>query len=113
MKNSITVIGHVGKDPEARTLENGKKKVEFSVATTEKYVNKTTGEEVEETEWHRIECWSKLADIVESYVKKGMLLYVEGKQKHISYEKQGEKKTRSFLYAREVKILTPKSKNEQ
>ena len=109
MVNKIIVIGNLGADPEVSMIQNGKKRAEFSVATSHKFTNKNTGEVKENIDWHRIECWSGLADIVESYVKKGMLVWVEGMQRHVKYEKEGESKTRSYIYAKEIKILTPKN----
>jgi len=102
------IVGHVGQDPSCSNLDNGKKRSEFSVATKHTFKNKTTGEKEEQTDWHRIECWSGLAEIVEKYVKQGLQVYVEGRQRHTTYEKEGETKTRSYIYAHEIKILTKK-----
>lgn len=109
MKNKIYIIGHVGKTPDVVEFEhNNTLKASFTVATTEKH-KKKNGEEVSNTEWHKVECWAKLAEIVEECLKKGSLVYVEGKQKHDQYEKGGVKKTHSFIQATEIKILTPKN----
>jgi single-strand DNA-binding protein len=114
MKNRIMVIGNVGDDPDVRITNSGRKKVEINIATTNRYTNKGTGEEITETDWHRVEFWGKLGNIVESYVKKGALVMVEGMQKNISYETdEGERKTRSYIKADEVKMLTPKSKKNE
>lgn len=88
--NKATLLGHVGKDPECKVFDNGNKVANFSVATTEKYTNKS-GEKVENTEWHNIAVFGKLADVVEKYVKKGQHIYIEGKIKTRSWEKDGSK----------------------
>ena len=109
MVNKIIVIGNLGKDPEVSRLENGKVRCEFSVATSYTFKHKSSGEKEEQVDWHRVECWSGLAEICEKYLKKGLQVYVEGRQRHVSYEKEGETKTRSYIYAHEIKILTPKN----
>lgn len=76
--NKAILIGRVGKDPEVRELDGGTTVASFSLATSEKYTNRN-GERVEETQWHNIVVWRKLAEIVQRYVRKGQLLYLEGK----------------------------------
>lgn len=77
--NKVILIGNVGKDPEIRFLGNGDAVANFSMATTESWNDKNTGEKVENTEWHRISAFKKLAEIIRDYVKKGSPVYVEGK----------------------------------
>lgn len=76
--NKAVLIGNCGKDPEIRTLQNGDKVANFSLATSESWRDKSSGERKEKTEWHRIVVFGKLAGIVEKYVKKGSKLYVSG-----------------------------------
>ena len=76
--NRVILIGNLGKDPEIRSLEGGAKVANFSLATTESYKGKN-GEKVEQTEWHNIVLWRGLAEVAESYLKKGNTIYVEGK----------------------------------
>jgi single-strand DNA-binding protein len=76
--NKLILIGNIGVTPEVRTLESGTKVVNFSLATSEKWKNKA-GEEVEQTEWHRIEGWNTIATAIEKNAKKGDRLFVEGK----------------------------------
>ena len=76
--NRALLIGNVGNDPEIRTLSNNEKVASFRLATTERYKDRN-GEVKENTEWHQIVAWGKLADIVEKFVKKGSQVYVEGK----------------------------------
>jgi single-strand DNA-binding protein len=78
--NKVILIGNVGKDPEVRRLQNGDPVVNLSIATSESWRDKATGERKEKTEWHRIVVFGEgLAKICEQYVKKGSKLYVEGK----------------------------------
>lgn len=78
--NKVILVGNVGRDPEVKYLDNNKVVAKFSIATNESYRDRN-GNNVDQTEWHNIEMWDDLAKIVEKYVKKGKLLYVEGKIK--------------------------------
>ena len=104
MLNKVTLIGRLGKDPEARTFDTGNKKASFSVATTETRKNKS-GERVEETEWHNVHCWNGLADVVMKYIGKGTLVYVEGKIKTRAYEAGNQKKYITEIVADRVHVL--------
>lgn len=77
--NRVTIIGHLGKDPESRFLPDGKAVANFTVATSETWKDKDSGEKKEKTEWHRITAFGKLAEICGEYLRKGALVYVEGK----------------------------------
>jgi single-strand DNA-binding protein len=83
------LLGRVGKDPEVRSLDNGNTVANFSIATSESYKDRTTGEKKENTEWHNLVLWGKTAEIAQQYVKKGDLIFVEGKNKTRSWEKDG------------------------
>ena len=87
--NKVILIGRLGKDPEVRNLENGATVANFSMATTETYKDKTTGERKEITEWHNIVLWRGLADVAAKYLHKGDLVYIEGKLRTRSWEKDG------------------------
>lgn len=87
--NKVQLIGRTGKDPEVRHLDSGVTVASFSLATSENYTNKQ-GEKVEQTEWHNIVAWGKLAEIIEKWVTKGQLLYIEGKLKTRKWEKDGQ-----------------------
>lgn len=79
MLNRATIIGHVGQDPEVRTTANGTEVASFSVATSERWKDKSTGEKKERTEWHRVVVWNEgLIGVIKQYVAKGSKLYVEG-----------------------------------
>jgi len=85
LRNSVQLIGRLGKDPEMRTFESGKKQVALSIATTEKFTNQK-GEKVEDTQWHNLVIWGKLADVAAKYLKKGSEVAIEGKLMHRVYE---------------------------
>ncbi|MEP1096193.1 MAG: single-stranded DNA-binding protein [Cyclobacteriaceae bacterium] len=87
--NKVILVGRLGKDPEVRHLENGATVANFSMATSETYKDRNTGEKRETTEWHNIVLWRGLAEVVEKYVKKGDMIYIEGKLKTRSWEKDG------------------------
>lgn len=96
--NKVILIGNLGKDPEIRRLENGSVVASFSLATSEVYTDRTTGEKKEVTDWHDIVVWRGLAEIAEKYIKKGYKVYVEGKLKKRSWQdKEGQTR-----YATEV-----------
>jgi single-strand DNA-binding protein len=76
--NRVHVIGHLGSDPELKTTTNGNAVANFSVATTEKW-NDKSGQKQERTEWHRIVCWGKTAELCGKYLSKGRQIYLEGK----------------------------------
>jgi len=90
LRNSVQLIGRLGKDPEVKTFSNSKK-ASFTIATTDTYKNQK-GEKVEDTQWHNIVVWGKLAGVAEKYLKKGNEVAVEGKLVHRAYETNGEKK---------------------
>lgn len=86
--NKVILIGNLGKDPEVRHLENGATVANFSIATSETYKDRKTGEKVSQTEWHNIVAWRGLAEIAERYLKKGQKVYIEGKLKTRSWQDQ-------------------------
>ena len=87
--NKVILVGRLGKDPEVRNLESGATVASFSVATTETYKDKTTGERKEITEWHNVVLWRGLADVAAKYLHKGDQIYIEGKLRTRSWEKEG------------------------
>ncbi|MGB0167543.1 MAG: single-stranded DNA-binding protein [Luteibaculum sp.] len=86
--NKVILVGNLGKDPEIRTLSNGSKVAKFSLATNENYKGKD-GNWNERTEWHNITAWRNLAERAENTLTKGTQIYVEGKLRTSSYEKDG------------------------
>ncbi|HGX3708920.1 TPA: single-stranded DNA-binding protein [Escherichia coli] len=77
--NKVILMGNVGQDPESRAMPNGDMVCTVSIATSEVWTDKQTGEKKEQTEWHRVTFWRKAAEIIAKYVQKGSKLYVEGK----------------------------------
>jgi len=107
LKNSVQLIGRLGKEPEIRSFESGKKMATFSLATNEVYYN-DKGEKVEDTQWHNIVVWGKKADTVESYLNKGSEIALEGKLINRSYEKDGVKKYVTEISMNELLMLGKK-----
>ena len=99
MKNKVQLIGHVGQEPEVKTVNN-KKVATLTIATNDFYYNEK-GDKVEQTEWHRITAWGKTAEVIEKYVTKGKEIAVEGKLTYRSYDdKDGIKR-----YVTEILVL--------
>lgn len=106
MLNQAQIIGHLGKDPEVRYMPSGDAVANFSIATTEKWKDKSTGEQREATEWHRINTFGKLAEIVGQYLKKGSLVYVAGKIVTRKYtDKDGIERYATEIKADSMKML--------
>lgn len=99
--NKVILIGNVGKTPEVRTVGDTKV-ANFTLATTEKFKDK------EETEWHNIAIWGKLAEVVEKYVDKGTQLYVEGRIKTEKYTKDGQERFVTRIIASSLQLLGKK-----
>ncbi len=111
--NKVILIGNLGKDPEVRHLENGTTVANFPIATSESYTDKTTGQKVENTDWHDIVVWRGLADVVDKYVRKGQKVYVEGKLKKRSWQdKEGNTRYTTEVVADELTILSRPEKND-
>jgi single-strand DNA-binding protein len=110
--NKVILVGNVGKDPEVRKIKDDLSVASFSFATTESYKDKS-GQKVTNTEWHNIEVWKGLAKVVEQYVKKGSSLYLEGKLKTDSYEKDGQKRYSTKVVVNNLEMLGGKSENSQ
>ncbi len=101
--NKVILVGNLGRDPEARTMQSGGKVVSFSIATSENWNDKNSGERREKTQWHRIAIFNeKLGEIAEKYLKKGAKVYVEGALESRKYtDKDGvERETTEVVLAR-------------
>jgi len=106
--NKVILVGHLGKDPEARQLEGGVSVVSFPLATSETF-NKD-GRKVEQTEWHNIVMWRGLADVAAKFLHKGKLVYIEGKLRTRSFEdKEGIKKYTTEVVAENFTLLGRKT----
>lgn len=102
--NKVTLIGNVGKDPEIKTFASGNKVASITLATSERYKDRN-GEQKEDTEWHSVQAFGKLADIVERFVHKGSLLYLDGKIRTRSYEADGRTVYRTEILADHIQML--------
>ncbi len=108
LRNNVQLIGRLGNDPEVRTFDSGKKMASFSIATTDSYKNQK-GEKVEDTQWHNLVIWGKLADIAGQYLKKGSEVAVSGKLVHRNYETTaGEKKYITEINVNDMVMLGSK-----
>lgn len=113
MLNKVQLIGRVGKDPEVRYATNGDAIANFTVATSERYKDKQTGNAVEKTEWHNVSAFRRLAEVIGEYVRKGSLIYIEGKIQTREYEKDGIKRYSTSIIAAEMKMLGSKGDGQQ
>lgn len=113
MLNKVTLIGNLGKDPEVRMLESGASVAKFSVATNENYRAKGSTEWKTETQWHDVVAWRFLAERVEKQLKKGSLVYIEGKLTHRKYEDANNVSRKiTEIVASNIKLLEKKEFND-
>ncbi|MFL0806732.1 MAG: single-stranded DNA-binding protein [Oceanobacter sp.] len=103
--NKVTLIGTLGRDPEVRHMPNGNAVANLSLATDESYNDRQTGQKVEQTEWHRITVYGKLAEIAQQYLKKGARVYFEGKLRTREWEKDGVKRYTTEIIANDMLML--------
>lgn len=96
--NKAIILGRLGKDPEIRMTQTGKKYASFSIATSESFNG------IEKIEWHKIAAWEKLADVAKKYLKKGSSVFVEGKFQTRTYEAQGTKKFVTEIIASQISL---------
>jgi len=109
LKNQVQLIGNVGQEPTITNLENGKKVARFSIATNENYKNEK-GEKVQNTDWHTVVAWGKIAEIVEKYVGKGKEIGITGKLRTRTYTTDdGNQRYVTEVEAREILLLGSKS----
>jgi len=107
--NKVLLIGNVGKDPEVRHLEGGASVATITLATTERFKDKT-GSSKELTEWHTVIAWRQLSDLAENYIRKGSQIYVEGRIRSRSYDDQnGVKRYVTEILADNIQLLGKKA----
>jgi single-strand DNA-binding protein len=108
--NKVIVVGNLGKDPETRFMPDGKAVCNFSVATTDTWKDKATGEKKEATEWHRISSFGRLAEICGEYLKKGSQVYIEGKLRTRKWQdKDGQDRYTTEIIADAMQMLGSRS----
>jgi single-strand DNA-binding protein len=104
--NKVILVGNCGRDPEIRYMPSGGAVANISIATTSKRKDKNSGETIEDTQWHRVQFFDRLAEIVGEYVKKGAPLYVEGRLKYGKYtDKDGIERNTVDIIATEMQLL--------
>ncbi len=104
--NKVILIGNLGKDPETRYMPSGKAATNFSIATSERFKDKETGEPQERTEWHRIATFDRLAEIAAEYLKKGSKVYIEGKLRTRKWtDKEGKDRYSTEIIADQMQML--------
>lgn len=109
LRNKVSLIGRLGAQPEVTTFESGKTLARLRIATNEKYKDKS-GQWQDNTQWHTINAWGKIAERAQKSLDKGQEIIVEGKLVHKSYEtKAGEKRFETIIEASEFLLLSPKN----
>ena len=106
--NKVIIIGNLGRDPEIRYTPDGTAVASFSVATSEEWKDKNTGERREKTEWHRVVAFRRLGEICGEYLSKGKQVYIEGKLQTRSWEKDGITRYTTEIVANQMQMLGPK-----
>lgn len=114
MLNRAQIIGRLGQDPEVRFMPSGEAVCNFSVATSEKWKDKASGEVKEETTWHRVTAFARQAEIVGEYLRKGSLVFIEGKLTQRKYQdKDGAEKVSHEIRMQDMKMLGSRDGDQQ
>ena len=103
--NKVILVGNLGRDPEVSYTPSGTAVAKFSIATSEKWTDKETGEKKDKTEWHRITAFGRLGEICGEYLSKGKQVYIEGKLQYGSYEKDGVTRYTTDIIANQMQML--------
>ena len=104
--NKVIIVGRLGKDPEVRYTPNGQAVANFTVATSDNWTDKTSGEKQEKTEWHRVVVWGRLAELSRDYLKKGKQVYLDGRLQTRNWDdKDGNKKYITEIVANNIQFL--------
>ena len=112
--NKVILVGNAGNDPEFRVMPNGNGVANVSIATSEAWKDKNTGDQQEKTEWHNIVAWGKLAETIGEYVRKGSKVYVEGKLQTRSWEStDGSKRYKTEILANTVQFIDSKPQQDR
>lgn len=111
--NKVIIVGRLGKDPESRTLPDGRAVTNYDLATSERWKDKSTGDQREKTEWHRCASFGRVAEVVAQYSKKGDLLYVEGSLYTEKWQdKEGKDRYTTKVRVHSVQFLTSKNSGQ-
>ena len=106
--NKVIIIGNVGQDPETRYLPSGEAVTNLSVATSESWKDKNSGERKDRTEWHKVVAFGRLAEIISEYAKRGSKLYISGSLRTRQWEKDGQTHYTTEIVAKEMQMLDRK-----
>ena len=107
--NKVILVGNLGNDPETRFMPNGNPVTNISIATSESWKDKQSGQQQERTEWHRIVFFNRLAEIAGEYLKKGSKVYIEGALRTRQWDKEGQKHYSTEIIANEMQMLDGRS----
>lgn len=107
--NKVQLIGNLGADPDMKYLQSGDAVVNLSIATTDKWKDKTSGEQKERTEWHRVSFFGRSAEVIAEYCQKGSSIYIEGSLQTRQYEKEGQTHYATDIKGRNFQFLGGKS----
>lgn len=107
--NSVTLLGRLGHSPEIKKFENGSSVAKLSIATSEKWKDKETGEPREKTEWHKVEAFGRTAEIAAQYLSKGRQVYIEGRLQTDKWEKDGVKRSMTKIVVTRLVLVGDKS----
>lgn len=108
----VTAIGNLGRDVEMRYTQQGAAVASFSIAVSEKWKDKATGEQKESTEWLNCVVFGKQAEVAEKFLSKGSKIYIEGKLKTSQYDKEGQTHYKTDINVREFEFLSPKNESQ-
>ena len=111
--NKVIIVGNLGNDPDIKSLPNGSMVTNISVATSESWTDKQTGQKQDRTEWHRVVFFNRLAEIAGQYLKKGSKVYIEGQLRTQKYEKDGIDRYVTDIIAKEMQMLDSRSEGQQ
>lgn len=106
-RNQVQLIGHLGQDPELKKFDTGRALVTFSLATSETWVDKSTGEVHQQTDWHNVKAWGPFAELLFQHLKKGQKVVIAGRLKYDIYEdKKESKQVRAYILAESFERMT-------
>ena len=106
--NKVILVGNLGQDPEVKYTAGGAAVTTLSIATSDSWKDRDTGEDQERTEWHRVGLWRRLAEIAGEYLKKGSKVYVEGQLQTRKWEQEGQTRYTTEIIARDIQFLDSK-----
>jgi single-strand DNA-binding protein len=111
--NRVIIIGNIGQDPETKFLPSGEAVTNLSVATSESWKDKQSGERKDRVEWHRVTAFGRLAEIISEYARKGSKVYISGSLRTRKWEKDGQPHYTTEIVAKEMQLLDRKESDER